>query len=335
LTSLTLIAVTLAGQIGEAPDRLITPQGVELANDGRIFVLFAALNGLGFSEETQRKGPPLAAPVFHPVRTQVREAMRKLDEAGKLTDLRKFFDANPASVESYAAALLSQDLTLEKSSGEPSAEAKKLGGVISVVQKLGNDPDLTKVFEDVLVLQRKHSKELYDRLDKTFVAGKKHLAVAELRPSLSLIVIPNPLDAHGAVRSVYVGDKLYLLVGPGLDTANTAILEAALRSTVFPSIKAAYANSPKLKKAWGDLKPFKSISNRYSDGDAYAAETVAQILSFQIRGGAAGSPAEDDFVDQATKEGLRWTRPLLLAIGNRGAEPIDASLTKALPKATP
>ena len=46
----TLIALALSapvGQIAEAPDRLVTPYGVELTSDGRVFVLFAALNGLG------------------------------------------------------------------------------------------------------------------------------------------------------------------------------------------------------------------------------------------------------------------------------------------------
>ena len=39
----------------------------------------------------------------------VGEAMRKLDEEGKLADLRKFLDQNPASVEQYAEVVLSRD----------------------------------------------------------------------------------------------------------------------------------------------------------------------------------------------------------------------------------
>lgn len=332
LTSIIALGLSApVGQIADAPDRLITPQGVELSSDGRVFVLFAALNGLGFSEETQRKGPPLAAPVYHPVRAQVREAMRKLDEEGKLAEIRKFFDANPASIEAYAGVLLGHDVALDKPVGDLGGDAKKLAGVVPVVKKLGNDPALTKVFDDVLVLQRKQAMELYGRLDKVFTTGKKHLAVNDLRPSARLVVVPNPLDAHGAVRRVVVADTEYLLVGPGVETAADAVLASALRTTLAPSVKAAYANSPKLKKAWADLKSSKSVSARYADGDAYATETLAQIMAFQIRGGTN----EDDFVDDANKDGLRWARPLLAALGNRAGEPIDASINKALPKASP
>ena len=64
---LTMLASAVAlaastGQIADAPDRLISAHGIEIVSDGRVFVLFAALNGLGYSDETQRKGPPLRAP---------------------------------------------------------------------------------------------------------------------------------------------------------------------------------------------------------------------------------------------------------------------------------
>lgn len=343
LTPAALIALALSapvGQIAEAPDRLITPYGVDLVSDGRVFVLFAALNGLGYSEETQRKGPPLAAPVFHPVRAQVREAMRKLDEEGKLAELRKFFDANPASIDAYAAALLAQDLGLEKAVGEPSAEAKKLAGVAALVKKLGNDPSLSKVYEDALVIQRKQSVELMGRLEKTFVAAKKHLNLAELRAPVELVVIPNPLEAHDSVRVLAVGKTTYLLVGPGLETATQAVLDATLRPIIRAAVAKAYPNAAKLKKQWGEIKPlYKRIGAEYGEGDVYAAETLTQILSFQIRGLVAGTAptatAEDDFVEVQTKNGLRWTKPLLQNLGNRGTEPIDVTIGKVIPKVTP
>src|SRR5579864_1523492 len=80
----------------DAPDRLITEQGLELRSDERVFVLFAALNALGYSEETERKGPPLRAPVFHPIRETVREALRKPDEAAKMSAVKAMFEQNPA-----------------------------------------------------------------------------------------------------------------------------------------------------------------------------------------------------------------------------------------------
>lgn len=339
----TLIALALSapvGQIAEAPDRLVTPYGVELSSDGRVFVLFAALNGLGYSEETQRKGPPLAAPVYHPVRAQVREAMRKLDDEGKLAEIRKFFDANPASIDAYATALLAHDVALDKPLVELSPETKKLAGVAALVKKLGADPSFAKVYEDALVLQRRQATEMAARLDKTFGTAKKHLNLAELRAPLSIVVVPNPLDAHDSVRTVVVGPTTYLIVGPGLDSGAYAALEATLRPMIRAAVAKAYPNAAKLKKQWGEIKPlYKRIAAEYGDGDVYAAETLMGILSFQIKGILSGVPpvatAEDDFVEQQVKLGLRWTKPLMQSLAGRGTDPIDVTIGKIIPKVTP
>ncbi len=323
-------------QLQDAPGRLITPQGVEIQADGRLFVLFAGLNGLGYSEETERKGPPLSAPVYHPLRAQVREAMRKLDEEGKLADLRKFLDQNPASVEQYAEVVLSRDFAAQKH-GELSPGAKKLEGVIAILEHLGADPALQKIYDETLSLERKQALELFAKLDKTFEAGKKHLGVAELRPPKELTVLTNALDAQGSVRLVKVGALQYLVVGPGLDSATEAVLVATLRGTYGKEVSKAYAKSDKLKKAWADLKGYKSITAAYADGDLYATDTLAEVLSFQILNLTAGAPLaakEEDFIDASTKGGLRWTRATLRALDGR-AEPIDAALPKVIAKVSP
>ncbi|MFO0725060.1 MAG: hypothetical protein U1E65_14870 [Myxococcota bacterium] len=325
------------GQLQDAPSRLITPQGVEIVADGRLFVLFAALNGLGYSEETEKKGPPLSAPVFHPLRTQVREAMRKLDDEGKLGDLHKFIDQNPAPVEHYIEVVLARDFGAQKTAPELSPAAKKLEGVLPLLEKLGAEAALQKIYDDALSLEHKQALELFARLDKSFEAAKKHLGLTELKPALELTVYTNALDAQGSVRTVKIGTRSSLVVGPGLDSADNAVLVATLRGKLGPEVSKAYARSDKLKKAWADLKGFKSITAAYTDGDAYAAETLADVLAFQAAAVAAGqNPAtkEEDFIDANTKAGLRWTRAVLRALDGRN-EPIDAALQKVMAKVSP
>src|SRR5688572_16050479 len=104
--SLTVSLMAASTAAADAPDRLITKHGVELRADERVFVLFAALNALEFNEETRRKGPPLRAPEFHPIRVQIRDALRAQDDAGNLAGIRSMFEANPAEIEVYLEAVL-------------------------------------------------------------------------------------------------------------------------------------------------------------------------------------------------------------------------------------
>lgn len=325
------------GQISDAPDRLITPHGVELSSDGRVFVLFAALNALGYSDESERKGPPLRAPVYHPVRGSVREAMRKVEEA-KLGELRRFFDANPATIEAYLAALLAHDLGLDKTVDDLPASAKNLSGVVPLVKKLGADPALTKIFDDVAAEQRKHALELMGKLDKAFNAAGSQLGGGGVRAPGRLVIVPNPLDSHGAVRTVELKNTTYLVVGPGLETATKAALQASLRPLSKAWVSKSYANAAKLKKHWDGLKILKSITTRYPDGESYAAETLTRVITFRALASANGQNAsamEEDFVERETKNGLRWTRAIVQALDARGGEPMETGVAKILAKANP
>lgn len=331
------LALTPAGQIADAPDRLITAHGVELSSDGRVFVLFAALNALGYSDESERKGPPLRAPVYHPVRESVREAVRKLDPA-KLAELRKFIEQHPAPIEAYLSAVLAQDLALDKPIDELPASAKNLAGVVPLIKKLGAEPALTKIFDDVALEQRKHALELMGRLDKTFAAAPQHVGGTGLRAPGRLVVIPNPLDSHGAVRTVELGKTTYLVVGPGLESATKATLQASLRPLAKTWAAKGYAGAAKLKRHWDGLKGIKSINSRYKDGEAYAAETLTRAVAYKILSSGsvkATTESEEDFAERESKNGLRWMRAVVQALDARGKEPMDTGAAKILAKANP
>ena len=334
----TLSAGLGAAQIGDAPDRLITSHGVEIANDGRVFVLFSALNALGYSVETERKGPPLEAPVFHEIRTRIREDLRKLDGEGKLDGLKAYFERNPAQLESYLQALFSHDLALEKLSGTPSGKAKDLAGVAPLIAKFGTQPEVETIFDKVMLDQRELARNLMKGLETDFAEARKLLGSSSYRAPPSLVVVPNPLDAHASARRVAVGGTTYLVVGPGLESARTAVLTAAFRISAEDWAKAHLGKAAKLKKSWEGLRAVRRISTEYGSAERYLAENLARVLAFKIRSkGAKDSRSdEEDFFDQTAKDGLRWTRPLLRALEESTlSEPLDEAMSRLIQKANP
>ena len=316
LSTLT-IALVLSGQIGDAPDRLITEQGIELSQDGRIFVFFAALNALGYSYETEHEKPPLQSPVFHPVRKQTREALRKLEQGGKLEGVRRFVQKHPAPIEAYLAAILAHDLGLTAAKSIP-ASGKKVAGIVKELKKVGTDPEVIALSDALALDQRRFAKELKGRLEKDFQVARNFLGDNGFVGPNDLIVIPNPLDAHAAVRTVSVGGATYLVVGPGYPTAQTAILGAALQPLATGWAKEGFARSPKLKAAWAGLKGSRRITGRYGSGESYLAATLAHAVAFKIHRKAdpKSSFGEDDFVDAQNRKRLRWSRAALSAIGS-------------------
>src|SRR5262245_60690690 len=151
----------------DAPDRLITRHGVELVADENVFVLFAALNALEYNEETRRKGPPLKAPVFHPLREKVRDALRQAAKKGATTGIKKMFDDNPAEIETYLEAILAGD------KDKLSPEATKLKGKIAAIEKFRTDAELVALFDQIAEEQRTLGTVLKKNLEADFEAAQK------------------------------------------------------------------------------------------------------------------------------------------------------------------
>lgn len=335
---LSALALTLPTSTGitDAPDKLITANGVEIRADERVFVLFAALNALGFSEETQRKGPPLRAPVFHPLRTQIRDALRKADEAGHMAGIRAMFDSNPAEIETYLEAILTE------SPQNLSPEARKLVEPLAALDTFRQKAELAKLFDNIATEQRTLAKELKGRLEKDFGEAAKSVGSKELRAPLNMVVVPNPLDGQDSVRVVRTKDTMYVLTGPGLSSAQRAILEATLKKHVEAAVEQAWGtpSGSKYAKHWDTLKGSQRIVRYWPDGKGYLADTLARTLTFKIQGKLAGTAAkkevEDDFLEDLNKADLRWARIVMRALdGFEGSEPIEGALPKLLAKSFP
>ena len=314
-----LLSLSLTtGQIKETPDRLVSGHGIEFVNDGRVFLLFAGLNGLGYSKETLRQGPPLEAPIFHPLRKFTRNAIRPLATKGELKGLKGLFDQQGRSIDNYLELVLAYDRTLNEAQAT-NDELKAISSTAKELQKLGENKALTKLFDDLAAKQRLHAKELMKQLEADFVAMKKYLGSEELRAPLSLTVIPNPLDAHNMVRNIQVGERQFVVVGPGKDAARVEILRQSVRPVVAEMVEKDWAKARRLAKSWRGLKVSKRITERFADGQAYLVDTLTRTLVYKagIRSSKSKTEDDEDFIDNESNEGFRWTRACLKALANR------------------
>ncbi|MBI4820104.1 MAG: hypothetical protein HY791_27765 [Deltaproteobacteria bacterium] len=332
MSSLVILLSTLAvstAQLG-APDRLITKHGVELSADGRVFVLFAGLNGLGYSQETEHKGPPLSAPVFHELREKAREAIRPLVADGKLEQLKKTFEGSPAEIDAYVALVLGLSNDFAKTDTPLPPEAETLAAAAGVFRTLSEDPDLQKIFDQLAYEQRQFMKALAAGITADFDKAAGSVA-AGLTAPVSLTVIPNPLDAHGAVRRARVGSRSYLIVGPGEASARRAVLEEALLGRLEQPVKDGLVKAPRLKKAYEGLAAGSKSVRAYGSVEVYAATTLARVLAFRALGGT-----EEELIEREQQRGLAWVRSALRATDAwKGGDPVPTEVAKALAKIAP
>ena|GEM_PF-3721115 len=316
-----LLSLSLTiGQIQETPDRLVSSHGIEFVNDGRVFLLFAGLNGLGYSKETLRQGPPLEAPVFHPLRQFTRNAIRPLVTKGDLKALKKLFDEQGRSIDNYLKLVLAYDRSLSSSSADAAGEElKAIASTAQALQKLGGNKALTKLFDDLSAKQRSHAKDLMAQLEKDFVAMKKYLGSEDLRAPLTLTVIPNPLDAHNVVRNIKVGEQHFVVVGPGKNAARVEILRQSVRPVVADLVEKNWPKARRLAQSWRGLKVSKRITERFADGQAYLIDTLTRALVYKagIHSSDKNTGDDEDFIDKESSQGFRWARACIKALAKR------------------
>lgn len=328
VTLLTSLPIPAAA--GDAPMKLITEHGVELSADEQVFLLFAALNAAGYAEEPRRKGPPLNAPVFHPIRQDVRDKLRKARDSDSLKGVRKVFEENPQPIRVYVEAALSMAPGAPEARGPAAGLAKSLASL----SDFRTDAELEVVFDQIAQEQRKLMKELKVGVEKDFKMASKLLGVDSFRAPVDVTVVPNPLDGHGLVRRLTVGGTTYLVVGPGAEQARAAILEAALEPTVRAMVNKSYDRGPKLARSWSTLKTTKRITRRWPNGPSYLTAALTAALAHRaMAGGKASRDADEEFIDDQAKNGMRWARAALRILDQHGSDSLEVALPRLLAKA--
>ena len=312
VSSIALATLSVAAQ-GDAPERLLTRQGVDIVANEDVFALFAALNAAGYSEETEREGPPLGAPVFHPVRVDVREALREARTAEAFKAVRKIFKEYPEPIEIYIEAVVFES--------DPSGEVGKLQRVLMpALAQFRRDANLAKLFDRLAEQQRDHALMFKQQLEADFETAKKILQVDTLKAPPELSVVPNLLDGHDEVRTVQHESRRCLVVGPSISTSRAAVLEDVLTTVLRPAAKRAFEEAPEFQRSWDNLKTSRLARTRYGDGVNYLARAVARAVIHRVTHPKGSREGDEDFFDNQTKEGMRWARAALkvVDIPNRG-----------------
>ncbi len=315
----------------DAPDRLITAHGVELRADEDVFLLFAALNAAGYTEETRRKGPPLRAPIFHDIRRRVRDVMRTYRERSAVKNITLLFERNAMPLEDYLAAALADGGL----GPETEALQAKLGPALN---RFGQQVRVTEVFDDLASAQRAHAQQLKDGLEVDLTALTDNLADPSFRAPTEVVVVPNPLDAHATVRRVKTDREVVLVVGPDHPTARRAILEEVLKPYVRTAVDKHYRRAPAFKRSWGRIKSSRRIAQRYGSGQNYLTEALVRAMAFRVRAnvdGQAGREADEAFIDEQARSGMRWARVALRVVDRVQGKKLDKALGPALAQSTP
>lgn len=296
-----LLALGATGPAEDAPMKLYTESGVELRMDERVYTLFAALNAAGFSEESKRRGPPLNAPLYHPVRVELRDALREIRDEPLGAELRTLFRDNPYPIRDYLEAVLAPDGT------KLSSNAQKLRGKMEVLDRFAQEVELQKVFDALAEKQREQAKAVKQAVEADLQKAAAEIEDPSFRAPRTLVVVPNPLDSHDAVRTVDIGDTRYVVVGPDVEQSRRQIVEAAIRPYVKSAVDGAWGAASKYRSHWDGVSLSKRIVAEYQNGKNYLVEALTRALTHRAQAGSSTS-ADEEFVDAQARENMRWAR---------------------------
>jgi len=316
----------------EAPIKLFTPQGVEIRLDERVFELFAALNAAGYSKESKRRGPPLNAPVYHPLRVEVRDALRELRDEPIVDELRDLFASNPQPVAVYLAALMAEE-------GDRISEAAQaLKPKLGPIEEFAEDASLQALFDRLATEQRDLAKTLMKAINED-LAAVRDMVDSDFRAPIDTIIVPNPLDSHAALEVVEVGPKRFVVVGPDFEEARQNLIVELSKPYLRSAVEQAWGAASKYRSHWDQVKISRRISGRYRNGKNYLTVALAQALAHEVdadRKGEAGREADEEFIDEHAREGLRWARVALrLWEQHEDGKPFEKDLPQLVAKYGP
>lgn len=312
---------------------LYTEDGVEVGVDGRVFALFAMLNGVGFDDDSLR-GP---APVKKPLHTSARQKARQ--NLGRPGPALKAFDAllakNPLDLQAYVAAVLELGPAPNFEDKDASPLAKALAGPMrDWFNEEGGAQILRVVGEEAKPAQKK----LLPLLDKAVKGATSVVRLGDAQDQLlddtgaqgRVVLVLNELDSHGGVQRVQRGDVTYLVAGPpAVEADEAAILDAVV---------AAYARTLVVREAnksakAGSLADTAALApatrTAVVDEKGYATELLACAFLRQVRGKDARCAASPLAADPAAAAALDVLAPRIDAFA-KDTTVLGAAIDKLL-----
>ena len=172
---------------------------LEVRNPRDVFMLFSALNAMGYNDENNTKGMTL-------VRKKIRNVLLGYDWNEKYPKLKKAFKTyHPWHLLN---AILAKPKKIKKTS--------TLDGFISDLRKFSKEPLVRKLWRDFKIYQTKEAKKLFPLFEKETA---RLIAFINQLPKRTkkIVFITNPLDAYWSGFALSAGEIGYIIVGPGAE----------------------------------------------------------------------------------------------------------------------
>lgn len=281
---------------------LFSSEGIETRADQRLFTLFSLFNAMGYNREGKRGPKPLEAPLFSPLRQDVRTTLfaKKIDDKAA----RTFIAANPKPVDFYIDLVLQLGLPPEFQAPEnASTELSELSKILKAYYA-ERGAEVFKAYESRL---RESAKVWLKEVDGVSLNARKTLRLSddvdfdleeeesgdfteEEEEGLRLVVMANPLDAHGTSYYVAHKDIHYLVLGPTKGNAQSAT-DPVLVSTISLVLRPVIA---KTLKKMNRVEIAKAISAQggYPEGFKESEDLLVALLARSFAKSVTGRKLE-------------------------------------------
>lgn len=192
-----------------------TPK-LEVRNPRDVFMLFSALNAMGYNDENNTKG-------MTPVRKKIRNVLLECDWNEKYPKLKKAFKTyHPWHLLN---AILAKPKKIKKTS--------TLDGFILDLRKFSKEPLVRKLWKDFKIYQTKETKKLFPLFEKETARLIAFINHAPKRIK-KIVFITNPLDAYWRGYEFGIGGIGYIMVGPGAKKDHCELIRHELLHLLAP-----------------------------------------------------------------------------------------------------
>ena len=343
-------ACTLAH--AQSDEGVFSAEGVQLRTDARIHTLFLLFNAQGYDQETVFGPPPLKAARYSEIRAQDRKKLALPEDVTKAADA--LITAKPLPVDRYiqAALSLADAPKFAEQDEENVKDLKGLSKLLSAAWAGG----ASEVYDEDSPRLREDAKALMARVEAFTADLRKGLRfeqsvdeALEAADADRVVVIINPLDAHGTQHRAKVGDARVVVLGPHTEMAAPGVLDAVAvevaRMVLYTELKKLGTSAPVTALYTGAGK----AAEPYGNAAAYLSEVLSRAVARTVlgrplvlrQGGTplAALPGEDALAAELAtfakgKDTLPAVLPALVARATGSAAPAPAPAPAAAPAAS-
>ncbi len=182
---------------------------VDYANSEDVFILFTALNALGYNDENNKSG------MFW-IRKKIRKELFKKDWAKEYPKLKRFF-------KNYHQWHLLNKLLLGNKKSIPNFNA------------FSNEPIIKELWKDYKNHQLNETKKLYPLFKQETGGLIKFIGNSKISVK-KMVILFNPLDAYWRGYSFKIKNYGYIVVGPGADKNQNQLIRHELLHILAPKL---------------------------------------------------------------------------------------------------